>query len=338
MANELERGDIFFFYRPKVGAESAREVQRLYIVLANSSVYRLLIVGANKLPAQVDRSDPAARRWALVREVCTDCGTIESILQGGKYRTKTRGTRELAPAAPVGEGRYSIVHSDDISHLVFRLQRPKDGELADKLGLRREASFVIAVRNPEVSVEGFPEAEPDYPEQIHSLFKGRRWLPVSNSGLLNYENAQLVLISALNENAAEKLGIEFKKEANLHESVDLDLPDKTFSTIPEIQKTLSEEDGVDRYGCEVCGREFETRSAYRRHFETSHPERAVSAADLEHALVGVEYPNDRQSLMEKAKENGASEKILKTIEALPDRKFRDAADLATAFQESLKRS
>jgi len=360
----------------------------------------------------------------LVREVSGASLTIESILQGGEYTTKTRGTRQLPPAAPVGEGRYAIVRYGNVSQLVFRLRRPKHGQLADRLGLSQEASYVIAVRNPKISVEGFPDAEPDYPESVSNLFKGRRWLPVSNSGLLNYPNAQLVLISAFDEKAAEKLGVDFERSPDIDDLVSLDLPEEgliesrfpkladfamqepspiktglgaggekggrtaseasdsasavaqllagielpatkkkvldharskqnklkeagpalerleqlpreTFSTMPELQEALARETGQDRYICETDGRVFETRSAYRRHLQTSHPESAVSAADLEHAVVGVDYPADRRSLKQQAKQNEADEKTLDVIDTLPDREFRDAADLATAFQASV---
>jgi len=45
-----------------------------------------------------------------------------------------------------------------------------------------------------------------------------------------------------------------------------------------------------QYHCEMCGAEFDTLSGYRRHMQTSHPERAPSAADLEQALSGIAYP------------------------------------------------
>lgn len=241
---------------------------------------------------------------------------------------------------------------------------------------------------------------------------------------MNHANAQLVLISALDENAAEKLGVDFEQSPDIDDLISLDLPEQgliesrfpkladfameepppietglgaggekggraasessdsasaiaqllsgielpatkreildharskrntlkepgaaldrleqlpreTFSTMPELQQALARETGQDRYVCETDGRVFETRSAYRRHLQTSHPESAVSAADLEHALVGVSYPADRRSLREQAKRNKADKKTIEVIKALPEREFRDAADLAIAFQESV---
>jgi predicted RND superfamily exporter protein len=56
----VEQGDIFFFYRPKVGAEevsSTEDVQRFYMVTAHEEKdrkYRLFILGRKKLPEIVE--------------------------------------------------------------------------------------------------------------------------------------------------------------------------------------------------------------------------------------------------------------------------------------------
>lgn len=85
-----------------------------------------------------------------------------------------------------------------------------------------------------------------------------------------------------------------------------------------------------RHRCEICGAEFDTLSEYRRHMQTSHPERAPSAADLEHALSGVSYPASRDALARAARD-GNAEGIAEIVEELPDRDYRDAADVARAF-------
>ncbi|RDC72339.1 DUF2795 domain-containing protein [Rhodovulum sp. 12E13] len=87
---------------------------------------------------------------------------------------------------------------------------------------------------------------------------------------------------------------------------------------------------MSRHRCEICGAEFDTLSEYRRHMQTSHPERAPSAADLEQALSGMEYPASRDALARHAHDSGADE-IADILEQLPDRDYRDAADVARAF-------
>lgn len=85
-----------------------------------------------------------------------------------------------------------------------------------------------------------------------------------------------------------------------------------------------------QYRCEICGAQFDTLSEYGRHMQTSHPERAPSAADLEQALSGIDYRASRDALARHARDNGADE-TADIVEQLPDRDYRDAADLARAF-------
>jgi hypothetical protein len=84
------------------------------------------------------------------------------------------------------------------------------------------------------------------------------------------------------------------------------------------------------YRCEICGAEFGTPSEYRQHMQTSHPERAPSAADLERALAGVEYPARPGGLAAHAREHGNVE-VARILGELKDRPYADAADVARAF-------
>jgi len=67
----VEQGDIFFFYRPKVGTEevsNADDVQRFYMVTApeDADQYRLFILGRKQLPEIVrGKSTSEERNWAL---------------------------------------------------------------------------------------------------------------------------------------------------------------------------------------------------------------------------------------------------------------------------------
>ncbi len=425
MAKELERGDIFYFYRPKVDAEKPSDVQRFYIVLANASLFRLLIVGAQKLPQSDSGSGPASRRWALVRAVSGGSGEIETILKGGEYETKTRGRRHLPPAAPLGEGRYAIVNYDRTTQLAYRLKRSKSGKLSETFGLDREASFIIAVKNPGIRIKGFPEDKPGYPDALENLFKGRRWIHVANPGLLNYPDAQIALIAGFDDDAAEALGVDLdEKIGDVRSEIDLDLPEegllesrfpdlfefakrhhgkietefgagglvggvkaarssasasavarlltgiefpadkeevldtaransqrletpeaaldrlkrlpeRSFGTAAELQQALSGATAEDIHTCEICGRRFEDASTYQRHLETSHPEQAVSAADIEAALHGVSFPKDAGELAAYAEESEAGDPVIEAIRGLPDRRYRDAAEVAMSFQERI---
>lgn len=50
--------------------------------------------------------------------------------------------------------------------------------------------------------------------------------------------------------------------------------------------------------------------------------------DVQKALKGANYPADKQSLIETAKANGASDDVLKRLDALPDEEYQSPADVS----------
>lgn len=87
-----------------------------------------------------------------------------------------------------------------------------------------------------------------------------------------------------------------------------------------------------QFDCEICGEGFEQKSAYERHMTTSHPERAPSAADVEKAVKGIEFPETRDGLIDAAR-GSADPELLAILRQLPDREFRDSAEVARALGE-----
>ncbi|XKH59214.1 DUF2795 domain-containing protein [Halomonas sediminis] len=86
-----------------------------------------------------------------------------------------------------------------------------------------------------------------------------------------------------------------------------------------------------QFTCEICGAEFEQKSRYEQHMLTSHPKQAVSAADIEKALKGVEFPKKRSELVDTLSDE--EQEVRDIIQQLPDREYRDAAEVARAFGE-----
>ena len=112
MTAELERGNIYFFYRPRVDLENVRsldDVQRLLFVLHVDGTHRLreLIIGTKHLPDP----DSHERAWAFVAQVTDRAEDLRAELRQRTYETKTRGERRQPPARPAGEGRYVIAES-----------------------------------------------------------------------------------------------------------------------------------------------------------------------------------------------------------------------------------
>jgi hypothetical protein len=115
----LEFGDIYFFYRPKVGSpkvKSIDDVRRFFMVTAPKEtttksdkekkyrrLYRLFVIGKKSLPEiRMSEARSSERYWARV---------------GGIFQTSEDLTKELLAdefrkgdlARPVGEGKYAIV-------------------------------------------------------------------------------------------------------------------------------------------------------------------------------------------------------------------------------------
>lgn len=151
MSTELERGDVFFFYRPRVGIEEVRslqEVQRFFFVLHPDGDARLreIIVGSKRLP----EVEPHERAWAFVARVTDSAAYAREELGGRIYQTKTRGERVQPDTRAAGEGRYAIVDHDGHSHLAYALELPQEpGEAQRTFRIEREASYIVAVRNPD---------------------------------------------------------------------------------------------------------------------------------------------------------------------------------------------
>ena len=86
-----------------------------------------------------------------------------------------------------------------------------------------------------------------------------------------------------------------------------------------------------RFICDICGDEFEQRSRYEQHRQTSHPRQAVSAADIEKALKGVTFPQGRDALCEAIDDE--DREVRRIVARLPAGEYRDAAEVARAFGE-----
>jgi hypothetical protein len=222
----LERGDVFFFYRPRVGIAEVRgldDVARLLVLLEpdGSPRFRLLVVGRKRLP------DPAAheRAWALVAKVEDRPDVVRDELGRRRYVTKTRGEREEPEARPAGEGRYAIADHGGHTHLAYGLELPREpGPAQELFDITRQASYVTAVRNPEAPAppgRGLPPGRrAEYPPELAERFGGRRFAPLDPPAFLDHVGAEIVLIGAAVDAEAE-LGIPLGAEDERLEDADL---------------------------------------------------------------------------------------------------------------------
>jgi hypothetical protein len=68
---------------------------------------------------------------------------------------------------------------------------------------------------------------------------------------------------------------------------------------------------------------------------TSHPPSAPSAADIERVLAGIHYPKTKQDLVQYASQKASTvgHDLIDLIKSLPDRTYRDSAEVAIALGE-----
>lgn len=218
----LERGSIYFLYRPKVESpeeerpvESLEDVERTYVVLSpdGKSKYRRLVIGRKKLPQIEDRE----RYWGFVDAVGNRPEHVKEDLEAHQYQTKTRGERKLPAARVAGEGVYAIVNHGNHNHLAYALELPaRPGEAQNEMNIDTEASYVFTIKNPEQgSPRGVglrPEQKSHLPDELQSRFQNRRFIPAEPE-LLDYQGTEFVLIGSA-EKPDEELGIDIAPECH----------------------------------------------------------------------------------------------------------------------------
>jgi hypothetical protein len=345
----VEHGDIFFFYRPKVGKEEVddiEDVQRFYMITApegKDSKYRLFILGRKQLPEIVERkSTSEERNWALNTLTTNNPEDIRMELLAAEYETETKGKKRVAAAVPAGEGKYSIVMHDNHTELAYTLELPEvPGPTQNEFEIKKEASYIVSVKNPDIQIPGFKAFEkrkPQYPESIKKEFGDRRWINVEDPKLLNYENTQILLIGARKKDVEEELGIDLNEEKETANTAELfnelkmrreqvplkpllkgEFPSREEQPLAAEVKHLSREEAPGRGG-KIGGQVAATR--------------APSAAAIARILSGIDFPKKKNDLIEHAETNKskveAAEEIIQVIRELPDRTYNNMTDVEKA--------
>jgi hypothetical protein len=162
MIDVLERGDIAFFYRPKVQpADALLEipgVQRFFVILSPAGGRaRRLRIGRKRMPAHRGQ-----RFWVEVERVGSFQRVLADQLEAERYTTKTRGERYQPGARPVAQGVYAFVRHDDHTHLVYRVEHAEPLEdLPEEVRVPAAASYLVLwKRRPRTRAVWTTEGEP----------------------------------------------------------------------------------------------------------------------------------------------------------------------------------
>jgi len=221
-AELLERGDLWFFYMPRVRPQpdlpfeadervaGMGDVQRLHVILHahGGGAFRRLLVGRKRMP-DVGRQ----KFWAEVERVAESADEVVAELRRFEYETKTRGRRVQPPARAAGQGVYAVARHGSHAHLAYRLRQPRaPGEVQRALRILPEASYIAAAFNPEAPPRlGRRRAfSGELPAWARERFAGRRFAPL-DPHLLDVEGLELVLLGASHDVEAE-LGIDLDPE------------------------------------------------------------------------------------------------------------------------------
>ncbi|PYH65116.1 uncharacterized protein BO88DRAFT_373447 [Aspergillus vadensis CBS 113365] len=210
-SNVLEKGIIYFFYRPRVNVtdpQSVSDVARSFLVLRPTPIgatlnqqqgsvepgakCRLLMLPKKKFPTSGKERD-----MGFVEKAGQSMKSLqESFIAGDTYETSTRGERTVPEARPFAEGVYAITSTTRASHLAYVLTIPETiGSIQEDFGLHSRGSWVIQSKNPKYPGPSYAQIQkdPEYPESVREKFGDYRWVPLQPE-FIDYPNAQFLMI------------------------------------------------------------------------------------------------------------------------------------------------
>lgn len=260
-AEVMEKGDIFFFYRPKAkvvdngsggDVKSIEDIRRFFMVTATtitttaanteneqqqqfdetnrktskeaeSPKYRLFVIGKKSLPEiRATEARRSERFWAKVGGIFENPQELTNELLADEFR---KGDAARA----VGEGKYAILKHQDHAELAYVLEMPEEpGEAQRELGIEKEAIYIVSVINPKVPVPaGYPSSEepPNYPESILKEFgENENFISLARDlRFIDFQNAQMILVGAREgrDVIQKEFGIDIREEKETLQSADI---------------------------------------------------------------------------------------------------------------------
>lgn len=206
MPNEfkiLDRGDIHFFYRPKVEHDTVKElrdVQRFSMVLKSRdhSNFCVVALGKKRVPSQ----NSERVEFAFVEHVASSPEKLKEILEEQTYDTLTRGERHLPAARLLAEGKYLLTKHANAACLDYQLKPDQIGDGQRQFALAPRAQYLIFVKNPDSDPnKGLPpEERAKYSAKLRSHFRDYKFIPLPDPEFLAIPGAELLLIDDREQN------------------------------------------------------------------------------------------------------------------------------------------
>ncbi len=65
------------------------------------------------------------------------------------------------------------------------------------------------------------------------------------------------------------------------------------------------------------------------------PQNRVNPVQVQKYLRGIDYPAKKNELVKRAREQGADQNVISTLESLPDQEFKTPKDVSRAIGEEM---
>lgn len=201
----IQKGNVYFFYRPKIGNEE--EVQRFFFILKpeNQKKYHLLIVGKKHLP----ESKQHESYFLFVDKVSEDKKSLLESLEKKHYQTKTRGEQTQPTSHCLAEGKYLIIEHHGHTHFCYQIINPSELKKEQiEFNLQKKDDYLISVKNPQQSsppkTGSGEQKKVNYPSEIQEKFANHRFISLNEPIFLDYSGAEILLTVQPRQNLVER--------------------------------------------------------------------------------------------------------------------------------------
>ena len=155
--------------------------------------YIIRIVGRKHLPKN-------ASYFCFVTKILENLDDLLNILRKKDYQKSTQDETDLTEAHCLGIGKYLIIDHDGYTHSYYKLDVPSIiSDVQEQFNLKNEGGYIVSVKNPHqpspARVGLSSTQKHSYPSLLQEKVGDCRFLPLNPPDFINYEGAELPLIS-----------------------------------------------------------------------------------------------------------------------------------------------